>query len=392
MSNSELADVSLEPPSKQNNEEIPLDLETPTTSELNDVNNNTNKLDDKLTPPELPPKDNETPPPMPARPSNSKFLSQIDLTINQLIEMFPETDLKFIKMALIASEGRLEPASNALLFLSDPNSGIEIPNPNFNNNMIDPINQLESDEALARSLAKSYEKGNNSKSYYNHKHISPSMKKHHSFNNNLDDKDFDDEDDIYDSFTKNVTEAKQIVGGWFDNISKKIQGSIDQPQQQQFSEYSNYSSQKPIGNQNPYQKQQQQQSIQKGYGLNENNNNDNDDVPKLPPRRSANTLYPAVNHSDTSVNLQTQIKLSDSSNESPPNPVEKDDSYISNSIQKPSNKKSNLNTENEKSNEQLKDSNSKSDKKWSPLKEAEPEPSNDAFLVEDSEDDDNDNK
>ncbi|GMF63363.1 unnamed protein product [[Candida] boidinii] len=56
-------------------------------------------------------------PPMPSRP-----LSKTEKTIQQLKEAFPSIEEKYIRMSLIASQGLLDPAFNALLYLSDPAS------------------------------------------------------------------------------------------------------------------------------------------------------------------------------------------------------------------------------------------------------------------------------
>lgn len=311
-------------------------------------------------------------PPLPSRP-----LSKIDLTINQLVDMFPKLDLKYIKMALIASEGRLEPASNALLFLSDPNSDIEIPSVPSNNSTSYPnlTDQYESDEILARNLAKSYEKraSNVSSTASRHRksYHTPSMNENRPINKNFGNVDYDSDEDLYEAFTKNVNDAKQIVGGWFGNISKKIQESIEQPPPLP-PKRSNYLPQRPISLENPYQ-QQQPHSIEKTpYNDDDENNYDGaDNVAKSNSRKTTGILYPAVNHSDTSINIQTEPSSNvDNDKIIPPKPIKKDT------------------TENSEINDNKKD-----DKKWTPLKEnINDEPSNDAFLVEDSEDENDDDK
>ncbi|QLQ82031.1 hypothetical protein HG537_0G02850 [Torulaspora globosa] len=82
---------------------------------------------------------------------------------DQLKEAFPNVESKFIKAVIIASQGALDPAFNALLYLSDPESGKDIELPK------EPIavgapqlparrqqTQLEQDEILARQLDEQY--------------------------------------------------------------------------------------------------------------------------------------------------------------------------------------------------------------------------------------------
>ncbi|GAV27190.1 hypothetical protein PMKS-000653 [Pichia membranifaciens] len=355
------------------------------------------------------------PPPMPTRPA--KRLSQTDLTIAQLVDVFPHLDLKYIKMALIASEGRLEPASNALLFLSDPSSGIEIPQPHGGASLSAPsaaagnIPSLEeSDEALARRLARAYERGSRR-----------TMNEHRVYNNFIDDDDnnnYGAEEDLYETITKNVNDAKQVVGGWFGNVAKKLQESMDQSPDGQTQAQRQGRQAPPFPNRRqspvpqhgsePYSRSpyQQPQSIQRGYysqkneyvvGAGEEDNDD--DAPKLPARGKGQAhLYPAVGGGHSDIETPVQIDMTDASTDlaDSPKPIEKDDLYTTNSAKITMNKKSEPTTAtsatttttaaNAKS-AAATPASSKS-KTWTPLKSVDPEPSSDAFLVDDSEDDD----
>lgn len=358
----------------------------------------------------------DAPPPMPTRPS--KPLSQTDITIAKLVDVFPHLDPKYIKMALIASEGRLEPASNALLFLSDPDSGIEIPQPNASTiaaTRSKGPSLEESDEALARRLAKAYERGSRRASSgasskvrsrtrpsqdgdisNNQIRRTPSMSEHHVYNNYIDDRDYDNEEDLYDTITKNVNDAKQVVGSWFGSVAKKIQESIDQPQEGQRPPVPSRR-QNPVSySRSPYQ---QPQSIHRGYYSQKNeyvvNDNEDDDAPTLPARhRGPGPLYPAVGGGPSDAETPVEIRMTDHDSnelEETPKPIEKDELYTTNSAKITMNKKSEPTTATTTTNTNAAPASSTSstseNKTWTPLKSVDPEPSSDAFLVDDSEDD-----
>ena len=375
------------------------------------------------------------PPPMPTRPA--KQLSQTDLTIAQLVDVFPHLDLKYIKMALIASEGRLEPASNALLFLSDPSSGIEIPQPHAGASLAapaaagNPSGLEESDEALARRLARAYERGSRRTSVSTARRgkarpqdlgadgsrvrRTPSMNEHRVYNNFVgdDNEDYGAEEDLYETLTKNVNDAKQVVGGWFGNVAKKIQESMDQSPDGQTQAQRQGKQAPPVPNRrhspgpqhgsetysrSPYQ---QPQSIQRGYYsqkneyvVNTGDDDNDDDAPKLPARGKGQAhLYPALGGGEAPVHIEMTDASADLADS--PKPIEKDDLYTTNSAKITMNKKSEPTTATSAAHSTAA-ANSKSaatpaspkSKTWTPLKSVDPEPSSDAFLVDDSEDDD----
>lgn len=84
----------------------------------------------------------------------------------QLTEAFPGIELKYINAVLIASQGVLDPAFNALLYLSDPSFEAEAAIPNIEPKATaaapaqPPVSktQLEQDELLARQLDAQYNK------------------------------------------------------------------------------------------------------------------------------------------------------------------------------------------------------------------------------------------
>lgn len=74
---------------------------------------------------------------------------------NTLIEAFPDIDSNVIKAVLVASGGKVEPAFNALLSMSDPNfKAEEAPPPQPPRPQ---RTQLEQDEIYARQLAQHYQ-------------------------------------------------------------------------------------------------------------------------------------------------------------------------------------------------------------------------------------------
>lgn len=304
--------------------------------------------------------DKEDTPPAPPRPARKPTapvkLSAVDATIAELVEMFPETDLKYVKMALIASEGRLEPASNALLFLSDPDSGIEIPTPKPARQH--STTQLEKDEELARRLAKSYE-GRSKKlppKPQHEKEVPPPKSNVLPFGY----ADSDD-DDILENINKTVTEAKVTIGSWFGNVAKKIQEAVDQPQDTQKStgDYGDDFGYKRAPRPRKTNSHHTLPSeVQRGYSVNHNDGSINaeEKVPKLPARKSNRSLYSAVNSSEQSLNQK--ITLSSA-----------------------------IGTDNDKDIDDVYTSKLPGKAKIS-LKDTDPERSNDAFTVEDSEDED----
>lgn len=107
--------------------------------------------------PRPPPKD-DAPPSKPARPINPREQAE-----NTLREAFPSIDISVIKAVLTASGGSLEPAFNALLGMSDPDSQREPeppakpPRPTQQQPPTSTkLSQLEADELYARQLAEHY--------------------------------------------------------------------------------------------------------------------------------------------------------------------------------------------------------------------------------------------
>ncbi|CAI4051320.1 ubiquitin-binding protein CUE5 SKDI_15G1970 [Saccharomyces kudriavzevii IFO 1802] len=102
--------------------------------------------------------DEEEQPPLPARKKPEESPSKENPILQDLKDAFPNLDEKYVKAVIIASQGALDPAFNALLFLSDPESGkdIELPTQPVRKMLETPARrhqtQLEQDELLARQL------------------------------------------------------------------------------------------------------------------------------------------------------------------------------------------------------------------------------------------------
>lgn len=115
--------------------------------------------------------DEENPPSLPQRKAKSEGSETTDDSseknpiFEQLKDAFPNMESKFIKAVIIASQGALDPAFNALLYLSDPESGKDIELPKKPVTAEAPQlparrrqTQLEQDEMLARQLDEQFNK------------------------------------------------------------------------------------------------------------------------------------------------------------------------------------------------------------------------------------------
>lgn len=104
---------------------------------------------------------------VPALPTRKASEPKENPILKQLTEAFPNIEEKYVKAIIIASKGMLDPAFNALLYLSDPESNSEIqlpskpptPLPQVQNRK--NLSQLEQDELLAKQLNDRYNKSQN---------------------------------------------------------------------------------------------------------------------------------------------------------------------------------------------------------------------------------------
>ncbi|KAL1643655.1 ubiquitin-binding protein cue5 [Diplodia intermedia] len=178
-----------------------------------------------------PANEDDTPPPKPPRPMSP--MAQAEAT---LIEAFPDTDPKVIKAVLVASRGKVEPAFNALLSMSDPNFKEEEVPPPQPPRPSQPRSQLEQDELYARQLAAQYSaSGSRGNPQQQHQRVQSEDEREHSF--------FDDDlPVIQENIKKGFLETQTKVNRWITDFKKKLDGEEEdeaqpgssQPQRQNF--------------------------------------------------------------------------------------------------------------------------------------------------------------
>ncbi|KAH8601029.1 hypothetical protein B0O99DRAFT_610126 [Bisporella sp. PMI_857] len=168
-------------------------------------------------------------PPKPPRP-----LSPQQQAENTLKEAFPSIDAAVVKAVLIASGGRVEPAFNALLGMSDPDAVIEPtpppqpPRPAAPRTGSTPLSQLEADEQYARQLAEHYDAPRtNQRTQQQQSRRKP--------NEEEDDYNFFDDDlpVIKENLRKGFLETQSKVNGWITTLRKKIDGEDEEEHTQQ---------------------------------------------------------------------------------------------------------------------------------------------------------------
>lgn len=151
-----------------------------------------------------------------------------------LKEAFPGIDAAVIRAVLIASGGKIEPAFNALLGMTDPEHAAEIeeqapPQPPRPARGGAPMSQLEADEQFARQLAQHYDAaqqqnrsrsaGQGGRHPRNGQHIRP---------RNEGDEDYNFIDDelpkIKEDLLKGFQETQTKVNSWITSLKKRIDG------------------------------------------------------------------------------------------------------------------------------------------------------------------------
>ncbi|CAA9964762.1 hypothetical protein CFE70_008201 [Pyrenophora teres f. teres 0-1] len=165
----------------------------------------------------------EIPPQKPPRPVDPQVQAQ-----NTLIEAFPGIDTNVVKAVLVASGGKVEPAFNALLSMSDPNfKAEETPPPQPPRPQ--PRSQLEQDEIYARQLAQHYQtqggpggQGQRGQGQRQQPGARPGEpEREHSF--------FDDDlPEIRKNIEQGFKETQQTVTKWISNFTKKLDGEIEE--------------------------------------------------------------------------------------------------------------------------------------------------------------------
>ncbi|KAF2172946.1 hypothetical protein M409DRAFT_16897 [Zasmidium cellare ATCC 36951] len=168
----------------------------------------------------------EIPPTKPPRP-----LSPMQQAEHTLIEAFPTIDTKVVKAVLVASNGKVEPAFNALLGMSDPDFKAEeaVPPPQPPRPaMRQPMSQLQADEAYARQLAEQYNNGGQrSQNRYNQREPGRRGPNQQSYDDDEDrERSFFDDDlpEIGKNIQQGFFETQKRVNSWITQFKKKIDG------------------------------------------------------------------------------------------------------------------------------------------------------------------------
>ncbi|KAK5129319.1 hypothetical protein LTR08_003599 [Meristemomyces frigidus] len=172
----------------------------------------------------------DIPPTKPPRPLSPQLQAE-----NTLIEAFPSIDTKVVKAVLAASGGKVEPAFNALLGMSDPDfKPEEAPPPQPPRpKQRAPQNQLEADEMYARRLADQYSNAHRGQGQSHGQHSYNQRDPGRRGPNQQRDYDEDDRehsffDDDLPEIGKNIQqgfmETQKVVNSWISNIRKKIDG------------------------------------------------------------------------------------------------------------------------------------------------------------------------
>lgn len=186
----------------------------------------------------------ETPPPMPPRPQSPFTRAQ-----SQLQEAFPSIEPNVIRAVLVASGGKLDPAFNALLSMSDPDfkpdealqaaagggGGVN-------------QSQLEQDEALARQLAEQEDRRRGGRGHpppppnprYTSSRVRSSQDTAGSgYSGRYDDqrgyppppeRSFFDDDlpEIRENIQKGFNDTRDKFNSWMTNLRKKIDNEEEQ--------------------------------------------------------------------------------------------------------------------------------------------------------------------
>ncbi|KAI5928302.1 hypothetical protein F4810DRAFT_188257 [Camillea tinctor] len=183
----------------------------------------------------------ENPPAKPPRPLTEQQKNELILK-----EAFPTIELPVIKAVLAASGGRIDPAFNALLGMSDPDAvqnepaheePAPPPQPPRPAGPQTPMTQVEADELYARQLAEHY----NNVGAYEARTTNPGqggpggpyrrqatgLKPNEMYDN--DHSFIDDELPIIkENLRKGFMETQTKVNTWFTNLKKKIDGEYNE--------------------------------------------------------------------------------------------------------------------------------------------------------------------
>lgn len=168
-----------------------------------------------------------------------------------LEEAFPSLDTAVIRAVLTASGGKIDPAFNALLEMTDPDAASrevdepappQPPRPTVAPEGLSPQSQLEADELYARQLAQHYENVGAYEDRTSHRParqqtgLDPSRNYHGRDDSSREpERNFMDDElpVIRENLRKGFQETQKTVNTWFQTIKKRIDEEFsDEPQQQ----------------------------------------------------------------------------------------------------------------------------------------------------------------
>jgi hypothetical protein len=179
------------------------------------------------------PEEDGPPPSKPPRP-----LSPQQQAENTLIEAFPSIDTKVVKAVLTASGGKVEPAFNALLGMSDPSFAADEPPPPRQPARPmhrEPMSQMEADEAYARRLAEQYNtEAPRAQNTYNQREpgrrgVNRQQQQYYDDPDSPERNFFDDDlPEIGRNIQQGFMETQKKFNSWITNLQKKIEGGDDE--------------------------------------------------------------------------------------------------------------------------------------------------------------------
>lgn len=227
----------------------------------------------------IPIDDDEPAPPQPPRP-----VDPITKVTNELKEAFPNVEDKYITAVLIASQGHVDPAFNALLYISDPSFKPEIPAPVSTGPapVASKKTELTDDELLARQLQKEFELEDERR---RRRHERRSRKASQTA---PEDESPDEFDQIKETFSQGLEDARTTLNSWVSGLARKLDGAKEEPQSQQNPKLfgalggSSFNNERRKNNRFDEDPQILTNDFSNKIRLNDD---DNKDLPRLPVRR-----------------------------------------------------------------------------------------------------------
>ncbi|KAF7552971.1 hypothetical protein G7046_g7241 [Stylonectria norvegica] len=177
----------------------------------------------------------EAAPPKPPRP-----VTETQKNVDILKEAFPTVETSVIKAVLSASGGRVEPAFNALLEMTDPdavqNEPEEAPPPQPPRPQNQrQLSQLEADELYARQLAEHFDNVGAYESRTSNRNGPGGRPRQGQPERSSDDRERSFVDDdlpiITENLRKGFVETQTRVNGWITNLKKKIEENFDESEE-----------------------------------------------------------------------------------------------------------------------------------------------------------------